>query len=108
MECPFQVGDRVVCVRTVKQSAFATQLKWTGFTVGNVYTIRTITPFSGGRCSDGNVYPPTICLKFQGKADRLGGGPDYGYCHSFFRPIKPLSFWIGEKQDIKLDDLVRV
>lgn len=100
MECTFQVGDRVVCV-----DANDTNNQGEPELVeGHIYTVRFVGPavhrrgywFDPDRGPYANAKTE---IRVHEVARRLG---DDGFAAARFRPVKPLSFWIGEKQTLKV------
>ena len=98
MECTFQANDRVVrvfseengCCRCHPENRLRAE-------VGDIFTVGRIWHFGGGLCAHG--------VKFEaGVAITLVERPDspWGYYAHHFRPVKPLSFWIGEKKAEKV------
>lgn len=102
MECTFQVGDGVVCVATdiahmTRNCAGGNP----GFQTGGIYTVKEVRvpakPVLG-----------RPCLLFNEIPDRRhkGTGGLIVWDHVPFRPVKPLSFWVGEKVAKKLTEPV--
>lgn len=99
MQCTFQVGDRVVCV-----DAYATNV-WgdTELVEGAVYTIREVT-CDRGEPAGLNKYSSSagtwVRLK-EINPRKHHNNCDLPFAAARFRPVKPLSFWIGEKQKVR-------
>lgn len=91
MKCTFQVGDRVVCV----DGRIPTNVRGPVVVEGHVYTVSQIIvglpPTRGSHYRDAW---PAIALQ---EVPRPGGD---AWDARRFRPVKPLSFWLGETQEI--------
>lgn len=104
MECKFQVGERVVCVDNT-----ATKSTLPDLVEGNIYTIQRIEVLSGNRptkfCHEGEM---GVWLGFKEIPISVVTGNAAVFHHKRFRPLKTVDFWIGQKQDLGVDDLVLV
>jgi len=98
MECKFQVGDKVVYIGGLHDTAGPV------FFEGNIYDVRFVGYYGGWECDNGISYPPGPTIKVTQIPDR-SGGKDIGYYAHCFRPVKPVEFWLGEKKyDFKDED----
>ena len=98
MKCTFQVGDRVVCVDA---EATASKTGERELFEGTVYTVRSV--YIDNAPSDGPYAGHSTCIRVSEINPRLdynGEPTDRGFAAARFRPVKPLSFWLGEKQEI--------
>jgi hypothetical protein len=102
MKCTFQVGDRVVCVDAARSNRLDIQ----ELEEGQVYTIAWIGPTPAdmvglsekdiGVCVRLAEIPKRACMGFlDNPTDPFGAFR--------FRPVKPMSFWIGEKRELELE-----
>lgn len=93
MECTFQVGDRVVCVDVSARPGYTLD----GLVEGEIYTISGIRPW----ISPGSpLCRPGESIIGVDLAEIVRSDPYMPYNSRRFRPVKPLSFWLGEKQEI--------
>lgn len=97
MECTFQVGDRVVCKQRPPICPHCIDRRLED---GVVYTVKAVHVFpSGVICPHGRQYPASPTIRVKELASRAPN--DFGHYAWHFRPVKPLSFWLGEKQELR-------
>ena len=90
MECTFQVGDRVVLVKEPGRTLAIGGNP--GLVKGGIYTVSWVGIMIGGE----------VGLRFQEipPVRHVLDGLLGSWNASYFRPVKPLSFWLGEKQHL--------
>ena len=99
MDCTFQVGDRVVCV----DARHSNRAGVPEIFEGTIYTIAEVNIGVVGFYA-GHIGPmPVVRLREVARRHPTSGpSADYGFfAAGRFRPVKPLSFWVGEQQRAK-------
>ena len=93
MKYQFQAGDRVVCIDGKNTNLIGTR----ELSDGTIYTIREVLPWDWFpvNCAGIGVRLVEIPDRFDGFLKERNDIP-FGAFR--FRPIKPLSFWVGEHQ----------
>lgn len=100
MECKFQVGDKVVCVEEDLSNMTRNCVTGNpGFVTGGIYTITEI------QCQDSWPMPAILLKEIHQRLLHVDGGRIM-WSVRHFRPVKPMSFWLGEKQDIDMKEKV--
>jgi len=102
MECTFQVGDRVVCVDATDTN----NLGLPELNEGHIYEVRAVEAAKAIETEDfsssDGAYSDTRAVVKVAEVNPRCRFHDEGFAAARFRPVKPLSFWLGEKQELRV------
>lgn len=100
MKHTFQVGDRVVCVDAHETARFG-GVWHQELQEGAVYTVAWVGVDRGQ--FDSPYGREAVCVRLNEVKRAKYLHREVGFAAARFRPVRPLSFWLGEKQALELE-----